>query len=95
MPPSKSPRKGTKKPPAPVPPKKKPKKTVGGDEAPAENCGLCSLVDQTITGEIKPGLLGAAGGSPMLYNGYPAAGGPWIPAFQPNGTIVWINGGGL
>lgn len=31
----------------------------------------------------------------VTLDDFPKTGGPWIPAFQPNGQVVWINGGNL
>ncbi len=58
-----------------------------------EECGLCSLVAQTLTG--RPGFLMAIDGNAVLLNDYPSTGGPWLLAFTNQGVPTWINGGGL
>ncbi len=50
---------------------------------------MCSVCAGSL---VKNGVVICVDGNPILANDYPTTGGPWMPGFLPNGTLVWVNG---
>lgn len=63
-----------------------------GSTGEGNDCDCCNVCAGSL---IKNGFPICIDGNCILANDYPNGGGPWMPAFNPNGTLVWINAGGL